>query len=52
VSASISGAARTKKLTLEQIQLVQRLLDKGKSVRELAKTFDVHIATIYRLIET
>ena len=43
---------RPRKLNPEQMQLVRRLLDEGKSVRELAKTFDVHIATIYRLVET
>jgi DNA invertase Pin-like site-specific DNA recombinase len=40
---------RPRKLNSEQVQLVRRLLDEGKSVRDLAKTFDVHIATIYRL---
>ena len=40
---------RPRKLNPEQMQLVRRLLDEGKSVRDLAKTFDVHIATIYRL---
>ena len=43
---------RPRKLNPEQMQLVRRLLDEGRSVRELAKTFDVHIATIYRLVET
>ncbi len=42
---------RPRKLNSEQEQLVRRLLNEGKSVRELAKTFDVHIATIYRLVE-
>lgn len=42
---------RPRKLNPEQMQLVRRLLDEGKSVRDLAKTFDVHIATIYRLAE-
>jgi DNA invertase Pin-like site-specific DNA recombinase len=40
---------RPRKLNSEQEQLVRRLLDEGKPVRELAKTFEVHIATIYRL---
>jgi DNA invertase Pin-like site-specific DNA recombinase len=40
---------RPRKLNPEQMQLVRRLMDEGKSVRDLAKTFDVHIATIYRL---
>ena len=43
---------RPRKLNPEQMQLVRRLLDEGKSVRELTRTFDVHIATIYRLVET
>ena len=42
---------RPRKLNPEQMQLVRRLLDEGKSVRDLAKTFNVHIATIYRLAE-
>ena len=42
---------RPRKLNPEQAQLVRRLLDEGKSVKDLAKTFDVHIATIYRLAE-
>ena len=37
---------RLRKLNPEQAQLVRRLLDEGKSVKDLAKTFDVHIATI------
>ena len=40
---------RPRKLNSEQEQLVRRLLDEGKSVKDLAKTFNVHIATIYRL---
>ncbi len=40
---------RPRKLNSEKEQLVRRLLDEGKSVKDLAKTFDVHIATIYRL---
>ena len=43
---------RPRKLNPAQMQLVRRLLNEGKSVRELAKPFDVHIATIYRLVET
>jgi transposase len=27
----------------------QRLLDEGKLVSEIAETFEVHVATIYRL---
>jgi len=40
---------RPRKLNPEQEQLIRRLLDEGKSVRDFAKTFDVHIATIYRV---
>lgn len=40
---------RPRKLNSEQEQLVRRLLDEGKSEKDLAKTFNVHIATIYRL---
>ncbi len=40
---------RPRKLNPEKEQLVRRLLAEGKPVRDLAKTFDVHIATIYRL---
>jgi DNA invertase Pin-like site-specific DNA recombinase len=40
---------RPRKLNMEQEQLVQRLLDEGKPVRDVARTFDVHVATIYRL---
>ncbi|MBV8357737.1 MAG: helix-turn-helix domain-containing protein [Deltaproteobacteria bacterium] len=32
--------------------LAQRLIDEGKSVREIAETFNVHTATIYRLSAT
>ena len=40
---------RPRKLNSDQEQLVCRLLDEGKSAKDLARTFDVHIATIYRL---
>ena len=43
---------RPRKLNAEQVQLVRRLLEEGKTVKDLAQTFDVHIATIYRLAET
>lgn len=43
---------RPRKLNVEQERLVRRLLDEGKAVRDIAKTFDVHIATIYRLSAT
>ncbi|MBA4697762.1 MAG: recombinase family protein [Legionella sp.] len=40
---------RPKKLSQEQKLLAQRLLEENKSVSEVAKTFNVHKATIYRL---
>ena len=40
---------RPRKLNSDQEQLVCRLLDEGKSAKDLARTFDVHLATIYRL---
>jgi len=33
----------------EQTKLAHRLIDEGQSVREIADTFNVHTATIYRL---
>jgi hypothetical protein len=48
-SKGACSSARPPKLNPEQEQLVRSLLNKGKSVRDLAKTFHVHIATIYRL---
>jgi DNA invertase Pin-like site-specific DNA recombinase len=40
---------RPRKLNPEQLQLASELIDQGKAVREIAKTFKVHEATIYRL---
>ena len=40
---------RPRKLNLEQAKLARRLIDEGKSVRDIADTFNVHTATIYRL---
>lgn len=40
---------RPKKLNEEQQSLAFRLLQEGKTVREIAKTFKVHDATIYRM---
>jgi DNA invertase Pin-like site-specific DNA recombinase len=40
---------RPRKLNPEQVELASQLLTQGKSVREIARTFDVHEATIYRL---
>jgi DNA invertase Pin-like site-specific DNA recombinase len=43
---------RPRKLNPEQTQLASELLAKGKAVRDIARTFDVHEATIYRLAAT
>jgi DNA invertase Pin-like site-specific DNA recombinase len=40
---------RPRKLNADQIKLARRLIDEGQSVREIADTFNVHTATIYRL---
>ena len=40
---------RPKKLNLEQQKLVLRLLEEGRSVKTIAQTLNVHVATIYRL---
>jgi DNA invertase Pin-like site-specific DNA recombinase len=41
---------RPKKMNEEQRKLAQRLLKEGKSVREVAQTFSVHPATLYRIV--
>jgi DNA invertase Pin-like site-specific DNA recombinase len=40
---------RPRKLNPEQTKLAQRLVEEGKAIREIAETFNVHTATIYRL---
>jgi DNA invertase Pin-like site-specific DNA recombinase len=40
---------RPRKLNPQQAKLAKRLLDEGKLVSEIAETFWVHVATIYRL---
>lgn len=40
---------RPRKLNPQQEKLAKRLLDEGKLVSEIAETFGVHVATIYRL---
>lgn len=40
---------RPRKLNAEQVQVAAQLLAQGKAVKEVARTFDVHEATIYRL---
>lgn len=41
---------RPAKLTLEQIALGQRLIEEGRSAREVVKMFKVHVATLYRAL--
>ena len=43
---------RPKKLSSEKQRLALRLVDEGKSIQEIAKTFDVNRSTIYRLQQT
>jgi DNA invertase Pin-like site-specific DNA recombinase len=40
---------RPRKLNPDQLQVVSQLLSEGKPVRDIARTFNVHEATIYRL---
>jgi DNA invertase Pin-like site-specific DNA recombinase len=40
---------RPRKLNAEQTKLAQRLIAEGKTIREVANTFQVHVATIYRV---
>lgn len=42
---------RPQKLTVDQKRLVIRLVDEGQSISQVAKTFGVHIATVYRVLE-
>lgn len=39
---------RPRKLSSEQIRVVNQLLEEGKPIREIAKIFKVHEATVYR----
>ena len=41
---------RPKKMNEDQRKLAARLLQEGKSVREVARTFSVHPATLYRML--
>ena len=43
---------RPRKLNPEQLQLASQLLAQGRAVRDVAKTFAVHEATIYRIAAT
>jgi transposase len=35
-----------------QHELAKRLLDEGQSAKQVAKTFGVHVATVYRVMAT
>lgn len=41
---------RPEKLRSDQKQLIVRLVEEGKPVRDVARTFNVHTATVYRLL--
>jgi DNA invertase Pin-like site-specific DNA recombinase len=41
---------RPRKLNPDQAQLASQLLEGGKAVRDIARTFNVHESTIYRLV--
>jgi DNA invertase Pin-like site-specific DNA recombinase len=41
---------RPRKMNIEQQDLAKRLLKEGKSVSEVARTFSVHPATVYRIL--
>jgi DNA invertase Pin-like site-specific DNA recombinase len=43
---------RPSKLNCDQKKLIMRLLREGEPVREVARTFKVHTATIYRLLNS
>lgn len=42
---------RPKKMKDEQISLALRLIQEGKSINEIATTFNVHSATVYRMLD-
>jgi Helix-turn-helix domain of resolvase/Resolvase, N terminal domain len=42
---------RPRKLSIDQEQLARRLVLEGKAVSDVARTFNVHAATIYRLAD-
>jgi transposase len=45
----LQGVGRPRKLNTDQAQVATQLLAEGKPVRDIARTFNVHEATIYRL---
>lgn len=46
----VPAFGRPGKLSPKQTKLAQRLIEEGKAVREIAETFNVHVATIYRVL--
>jgi DNA invertase Pin-like site-specific DNA recombinase len=38
-------------MNADQQKLALRLLKEGKSVREVARTFSIHPATLYRIVK-
>ena len=48
---SDSVVLENSKLSLDQEQLARRLVLEGKSASDIARTFNVHEATIYRLAQ-
>ena len=53
VAAKARGVTfgRPKKMRLDQQELARELVKDGKSISAVARTFNVHPATIYRVIE-
>ena len=43
---------RPRKMRSDQQELALELIKRGKSINEVARTFNVHPATIYRCLET
>ena len=43
---------RPAKLTTEQVALGQRLIEEGRSARDVAKMFKVRAATLYRALSS
>ena len=50
-SVSAETFGRPKKMRPDQQQVARELVRDGKSISAVARTFDVHPATIYRVIE-
>jgi DNA invertase Pin-like site-specific DNA recombinase len=48
-NSEVSVFGRPRKLNPDQVRVASQLLEEGKAVRDIARTFNVHEATIYRL---